>query len=295
MDVYMFIFEILIFSAAVILIYLYWNTYSFIPSNLGPGGERRMLGPGGERRMLGPGGERRKGEEGFADLGGSGSGSGNSQPTQNISMCPGISKSFVGKNGDNLCCEGNPAGTECEGKVICTLSSTNSKTNPSCAAYLFELYRKKGVEFCPKSIPNYFIDAKGRAFCTASRINNQLNGPQEASALKCSIGGKGMSDPESCEVRLALDKMPCPSPGCKKSAFSYRGGGTVILYVNFSDAAQIQHMCYDRASVIRGWRDTFGEEWKSKVSINPDRNIMFCDVAKKYYIDKTIQKKDVDI
>ena len=292
MDVYMFIFEILIFSAAVILIYLYWNTYSSIPSNLGPGGEQRMLGPGGERRILGPGGERRK--EGFADL--AGSGSGNSQPTQNISMCPGISKSFVGKNGDNLCCEGNAAGTECEGKVICTLSSTNSKTNPSCAAYLSELYRKKGVEFCPKNIPNYFIDAKGRAFCTASRINNQLNAPQQPTALKCSIGGKGMGDSESCEVQLALDKMPCPSPGCQKGALRSQPGKPVLLYANFNDAAGIQHICYDTASVIRRWRNIFGEEWKSKVShINPDRNIMFCDVAKKYYIDKTIQKKDVDI
>lgn len=276
----MFIFEILIFAAAVIIVYLYWNTYSFAQPVLGPGGEKKLLGPGGEKK------------EGFADLAGSSS----AGPIQNISMCPGISKSYVGKNGDNLCCEGNPAGTECEGKVICTLSSTSSKENPSCAAYLINLYKKKGLEFCPKTIPNYFINPRGKAFCTASQLNNQLNGPQQTTAIKCSIGGKGMTDSESCEVRLAIDKMSCPSAGCQKGAFAPQQGKPVVLYANFNDSAQIQHMCYDTNSVISFWRSIFGEEWKSKTShINPDRNIMFCDVAKRYFIDKTIQKKDIDI
>jgi len=276
MDLYMFIFEILVFSAAVIVIYLYWNT-------------SLEETPIVEKK------------EGFSDVKSSKSrsssrSSSSNEIIQNISMCPGISKSYVGKNGDSLCCEGNPAGTDCEGKIICTLSSTNSKEHQSCAAYLVDLYRKKGIEFCPRSMPNYFLDPRGKAFCTTSQINNQLNGPQDASALKCNIGENGMSDPQSCEVRLALDKMPCPSPGCQKDAFLPYRGKSVILYANFRDSGQIQHFCYDTNSLISFWRSIFGEEWKSRIShINPDRNIMFCDVAKRYFVDKTIQKKDIDI
>ena len=277
MDLYMFIFEILVFSAAFIVIYLYWNTYPTAPVELTVAEKK----------------------EGFSDVKSrqARSSSSHSDNTiQNISMCPGISKSYVGKNGDSLCCEGNPAGTECEGKIICTLSSTNSKEHQSCAAYLVDLYKKKGWELCPRSIPNYFLDPRGKAFCTKSQLNNQLNGPQEASALKCNIGGNGMMDPQSCEVRLALDKMPCPSPGCQKDAFLVQQGTPVIMYANFKDSAQIQHFCYDTNSLISFWRSIFGDEWKSRTShINPDRNIMFCDIAKRYFVDKTIQKKDIDI
>lgn len=264
MDFYMVAFEILIFTAAIVVIYLYWNSAVDISQS-------------SEKPS--------KTKEGFT-----------ATELSNISMCPLQTKAYVAKNGDNLCCEGNPNGTDCEGKVACTLSSMNSKEYPSCYKYLSDYYARKSRDVCPRSYPNYYEDDKGRGFCTSSPLNAQLSaGP---SAPRCSVGGKGLLDPESCEVRLALDKMQCPSAGCSKSAFAPRNDKAypVILQANFTDSMRITRNCYDKNSVINFWRSIFGEEWKSRTSfINPDRNIMFCDVAKKYFIDKTLQKKDIDV
>lgn len=256
----MIIFDVLIFSAAIVVIYLYWSTSSndSIQTTVKEKFEGSII--------------------------------------QNISMCPGQSKAFVGKNGDNLCCDGNPNGTDCEGKVICTLSSVNSKENPSCFVYLKDLYEKKGRTLCPRRIPNYYEDDNGRGFCTISRLNSQLNGPSERNAEKCTVGGKGMVDPTSCEVQIALDKMTCPSRGCKKTVFSPQKNKPLVFQAHFTDSGNITRSCYDTNSVVNFWRSTLGDDWSSKTSyINPDRNIMFCSVAKKYFIDKTLTKKDVDI
>ena len=256
----MMIFEVLIFAAAIVVVYLYWNT----PSN-------DIINTPVKETFQG-------------------------YMVQNISMCPGQSKAFVGKNGDNLCCDGNPNGTDCEGKTICTLSSVNSKENPSCFVYLRDLYEKKGRSQCPRTIPNYYEDDNGRGFCTVANLNSQLNGPSERNAEKCTVGGKGMSDPTSCEVQVALDKMPCPSRGCSKSAILPQKNKPVVFQAHFRDSGNITRSCYDTNSVVNFWRSTLGDEWSSKTShINPDRNIMFCSVAKKYFIDKTLTKKDIDI
>ena len=214
----------------------------------------------------------------------------------NISMCPSQSRSFVGKNGDDLCCDGNPAGTSCEGKIICTLSSTSGKDHPSCAEYLEEYYRKKGREVCIRSLPNYYEDVNGKGFCTNSRLNLELNGPTNKNADKCSVGDRNMTNPESCDVKRALERMPCPSRNCKKIALEEGRGLPVIFQATFRDSSNITRSCYDTNSVQNFWHTIFGEEWKSKTShINPDRNIIFCEVAKKYYVDKSIDKSQVDL
>ena len=260
MDLYMIIFEVLVFAAAIVVVYLYWNSSStdIVQEPVKEKFQGSMI--------------------------------------QNISMCPAQSKAFVGKNGDNLCCDGNPNGTDCEGKTICTLSSVNSKENPSCFVYLRDLYEKKGRTQCPRTMPNYYEDDNGKGFCTVANLNSQLNGPSERNAEKCTVGGKGMVDPTSCEVRVALDKMPCPSRNCKKTAFSPQRNKPVVFQAHFTDSGNITRSCYDTNSVVNFWRSTLGDEWSSKTSyINPDRNIMFCSVAKKYFIDKTLTKKDIDI
>jgi hypothetical protein len=268
----MVLFDVLIFSAAFIIIYLYWNTPSELP--------------------IQETSARPKKSEGFTDKSVTAT-----HTISNISMCPGMSKSFVAKNGDNHCCEGNPAGTDCEGITICTLSSTdkNNQKYPSCVKYLQDYYARKGLTVCPRSLPNYFEDDSGRRFCTNSRLNSSMNGPYSSSAEKCTVGGKGYMDTNSCEVRVALDRMPCPSPGCTKQPLNTRNE-SVILMAHFNDLSGIKHTCYDKESLFRLWENIYGPDWKAKTShINPDRNILFCDVAKKYYIDKTLSKNQIDV
>ena len=267
-DIYMIIFETLVLTAAFVVIYLYWNTSFELPGS-GINSKTDMSGS----------------KEAFVDLGSGG--------IANISMCPGSSKSYTAKNGDTLCCEGNPAGTDCEGKTICTLSSTGSRTHPSCAEYLKSYYATKAKQVCPRSLPNYYEDESGGAFCTNGALNQELNAPSNRSAEKCSVGNGDMKDRNSCEVRVALDKMPCPAPGCNKSVMG--GGKEPVQFVAvFNDSTRIPRVCYDRNSMYNYLRVVNGPDWKSKWShLDFDNNIMFCDVAKKYYIDKTLPKNKV--
>jgi hypothetical protein len=59
-------------------------------------------------------------------------------------------------------------------------------------------------------------------------LNKELNGPNDLSAVKCTISAGKMKDPNSCEVQVALDKMPCPSRGCKKVANSFDTNHPVV-------------------------------------------------------------------
>jgi hypothetical protein len=268
-DIYMIIFETLVLTAAFIVVYLYWNTSFELP--------------GTDTNSK----QDSKSKEGFIDLGNSG--------IANISMCPGTSKSYTAKNGDTLCCEGNPAGTDCEGKTICTLSSTGSRTHPSCAEYLKSYYAAKGKQVCPRSLPQYYEDENSRAFCTNGLLNQELNAPANKAAEQCSIGGGGMKDPKSCEVRVALDRMQCPAPGCQKFAQAF-GNEPVVLMANFRDSSLMTHTCYDKDSLFHLWRDILGPDWRAKLShIDFEHNINFCDVAKKYYIDKTLSRNKIQV
>lgn len=265
-DMYMIVFETIVFSAAFIVIYLYWNTSFALPFSLSPP----------------------RSEEGFLDTG-------VQETVANITMCPGISKSYTAKNGDTLCCEGNPAGTDCEGKTLCTLSSTGTKQHPSCAEYLKASYAQKAKNVCPRSLPSYYEDDTGRSFCTNGTLNQELNAPNKTSAERCSIGQGGMNDPNSCEARVALDRMECPKSGCKKVAQAF-GKEPVTLMATFRDSSGITRTCYDKDSLMNVWRETLGPDWRAKRSnIDFDANIMFCDVAKKYYIDKTLSRSKIQI
>jgi len=340
----MLIFEVLIFAAAIVVVYLYWS--SAIDISQAP--VDSYIAKTAETQTS----ATTKTKEGFVDA------DDTNINLPNISMCPNTSKAYVAKNGDNLCCDGNPNGTGCEGKTICTISASTNNKIPSCAAYLLNLYKKKSINFCPKELPNYYEDnsitsssedcigypspdrsirlfskedctikldgnwyssgecmrkeggsfswdmrnknttclGKKGAFCTRSPLNSALNGPANTNAERCTVGAGGIFDNNSCEVRLALNKMKCPSPDCSKDALKFTENNPVVLTVHFKDSSGISRTCYDTTSMIQYWQNLYGGEWKSKTShINPDRNIMFCNVAKKYYIDKTVQKKDIDI
>lgn len=273
MNIYMVLFDILIFAATFTVLYLYWNTPTNIPLDLTTTESSLPIHK----------------DEGFTTQ------STLSDTLYNITMCPGVTKSYVAKNGDNLCCDGNPAGTECEGVTVCTLSNINTaKKIPSCASYLRKYYNQKALQLCPKDLPQYYEDSAGIGFCTNDRINKEMNAPHSTTASKCSVKATD-SDPTSCKVLRALDVMHCPSPGCIKQAVALARGAPLVLQANFIDASKVSHACYDKASYFRYWEAILGPDWKSKVDINPDTNIMFCDVAKAYYIDKTLTKKNVSI
>lgn len=340
LDYYMVLFEILIFAVAMVVIYIWWRNLSDMYI------EDSTISKNNKENF----------KEGFNDI------------LSNLKMCPLTSKSYISKAGDTLCCEGNINGVDCEGKTICTLSSTNSTTTPSCSKYLQDYYTRKGNEVCPKSMSTYFVSGN-IDFCTKGPRNSSMDGPLQPTQETCKVKGD-FSDKTSCEVVKALEMFKCPSgttvgkisenvpevcgtlgkaspgatsanPGiriytkdecdrlggnffkgeclrknggsysaicrglnipssttitCEKHAIQYGGKTPVLLVSNFNDVQGMPHSCYEDNSIFRYLEAVGGVDWKSKYSwLNPDRNILFCSVAKKYFVDKTMGKDDIDI
>jgi len=264
MDIYMLIFDVLIISATIVVLYLWWKSTLDITLDAEPKVPTTT-------------------KEGFTGT-----------PTiKNISMCPLSSKSYIAKTGDTLCCDGNVNGMECEGKTICTLSSLNSKDHEACSTFMKSYYAKKSKELCPKSLYSYY-ENEGIGFCTNGELAATMDMPLFQTQRKCKVIG-GYTDPNSCEIELELEKFACPSPKCQKTALS-TGGYPVLLTSSFKDAMGMHHSCYEDKSVFRYLAAIGGPDWKARFSwLNPDRNILFCGVAKKYFIDKTLQKNQIDI
>jgi len=258
----MVIFDILVFSATIVVLYLWWTSTLDITLDSVPPVVK----------------------EGFTTATGT---------VNNISMCPLSSKSYIDKTGDTLCCDGNVNGMECEGKTICTMSSLNSKDNEACSTYLANYYARKGKEMCPSQLPSYY-ENKDISFCTNGALSPTMDAPMFQTQRKCKVAG-GYTDPISCEIELELEKFVCPSANCQKSALP-TWGNPVLLTANFKDLMGMPHSCYEDKSVFRYLAAIAGPDWKARYSwLNPDRNILFCNVAKKYFIDKTLQKNQIDI
>uniref|UniRef100_A0A6C0IBX7 Uncharacterized protein n=1 Tax=viral metagenome TaxID=1070528 RepID=A0A6C0IBX7_9ZZZZ len=260
MDIYMLIFDVLVFSATIVVLYLWWNSTLDIALDSVPPVVK----------------------EGFTTANGT---------VNNISMCPLSSKSYIDKTGDTLCCDGNVNGIECEGKTICTMSSLNSKDYEACSTYLASYYARKGKELCPSHLSSYY-ENKGVSFCTNGSLAPTMDAPMSHTQRKCKVAG-GYTDATSCEIELELEKFVCPSPQCQKTALP---GNPVLLSASFKDLMGIYHSCYEDKSIFRYLAAIFGPDWKAKSSwLNPDRNVIFCSIAKKYFIDKTLQKNQIDI
>ena len=257
----MVIFDILVFSATIVVLYLWWTSTLDITLDSVP-----------------------PVKEGFTTTTGT---------VNNISMCPLSSKSYVDKTGNTLCCDGNVNGMECEGDTICTMSSLNSKDHEACSTYLANYYARKGKELCPSQLPSYYENA-GKGFCTNGSLAPTMDAPMFQTQRKCKVAG-GYTDPISCEIELELEKFACISANCQKSALP-TGGNPVLLTASFTDSMGMHHSCYEEQSVFRYLAAIGGPDWKARFSwLNPDRNILFCNVAKKYFIDKTLQKNQIDI
>jgi hypothetical protein len=61
--------------------------------------------------------------------------------------------------------------------------------------------------------------------------------------------------------------------------------------VNFTDTEGVPHMAYSRKSLIRYFNHHWGNDWQER--FNLDKRIWNADVAKKYFIDKTLSDADI--
>ena len=114
-------------------------------------------------------------------------------------VCPSGTTSFVNKEGETLCCNGDTVDSECIGTLVCTLSPKNKSGLPTCTNYAINQAAVIGAALCPNTMPHYFAstDSKIRG-CSQSLPSPDGTMPQDPTQPQCSL----YSTPALDQVKL---------------------------------------------------------------------------------------------
>ncbi len=210
-----------------------------------------------------------------------------------LTFCPNGWKPFFSKRGDTDCCDGDVAGNTCSGKPMCSFS-TNSDL-PACKDVLKQEYAKKAAQLCPSGM-TYYNGSNGSG-CTSGSLNSSMTAPATTSQPHCIIYDtkeQDISSAASCFNQKRLSDVKCFGKDCKASIEEIPGSPVALIKISFTDYTGIRHTCYTKDSYIDYLTATKPELLKSG-KFNPDKNIKIADVAKAYYIDKTLDKSQVEL
>ena len=178
----------------------------------------------------------------------------------------------------------------------CILNGKGTATMPNCVDYILKYYEKQGMEFCSPSMASYFENnANKTKGCTRGELNETLTGPRFPTQPKCIIysdDDDNQYSMDSCLNQKELEEYPCFGNNCTKQLVQYKAKSPLLLAVNFSDSQGMPHTAYSKKSYVR-YLNAVWPEWTQH--INMERTIWNADVAKKFFIDKTISKDDIDL
>ena len=209
-----------------------------------------------------------------------------------LQSCPTEYKSFTDSDGSTLCCNGTIVANECNGDKQCTLTGPGTATIPNCTHFLQDTYKKKG-EQCPSSMPSYYEHLKEKG-CTAGGLNKTMDGPGTTGQPVCKIYNTlddNINKRNSCYNQKEMDNFPCFGTHCTKSLTQNKENTPVLITIAFTDSNGIMHTTHTRDSMKR-FLDMTQPNWKDK-GMNLNKNISIAEVAKAYYIDRTMQQDEI--
>jgi hypothetical protein len=131
--------------------------------------------------------------------------------------------------------------------------------------------------------------------CPRGELNETLTGPRFPTQPQCIIypnDDDNQYSINSCLNQKELEEYPCFGNNCTKQLVKYKDKSPLLLVINFSDSQGMPHSAYSKKSFVR-YLNAVWPEWQKHINI--DRTIWNADVAKKFFIDKTISKDDIDI
>ena len=209
-----------------------------------------------------------------------------------LRACPKGYKSLT-SNGNNLCCNGDMVGNKCISSDQCTLSGEGTSDIPSCVSLIVKQYAEKGKEVGPSSMKNYYesADTKG---CTNGSLSETLSGPATETQPKCIIYSTeelNNDSIDSCSNLKQLDDFQCFGKDCTKKLSKPNPKFPVRLSVEFTDNTGMHHAAYTRASMER-FLIASNPLWKDQ-GIDLAKSISIAEVAKAFYIDKTLSASDI--
>lgn len=230
-------------------------------------------------------------QEGFVD----GAPSASSTDPIALSACPSDMKTFYLADGRTACCNGPVVGSRCTGTVQCTMTGEGTKDLPSCANLLQQDYASKSKSVCPPSMPAYFEKTSTKKKgCTSGGLNTEMNLPATTTQPTCWIYPsleENLEKTDSCELQRQLEEAPCFGSQCTKRILST--GSAPLVAIHFVDKLGMYRTAYTRKSLEYYLQQT-RPSWRDE-GLDLDKNVMVAEVAKAYYVDRTLSEKDVQI
>jgi len=138
-----------------------------------------------------------------------------------IYACPNGSTTYITKNGDTNCCNGDVVDGKCTGNNLCSLSPNNELRLSACSQLAEQQQVAVGIAKCPNAIPNYFKKSDGSLEgCSVSQITPNGQMPLDPTKLQCILYATNELDKiklDSCynyslnQTALA-NAANCPAP-----------------------------------------------------------------------------------
>lgn len=212
-----------------------------------------------------------------------------------LTGCPAGYKSFYNTDGNIICCDGDVLANKCLGDNQCTLNGKGTPDLPNCVQSILKIYGEKGKAQCPASMPQYFEGgAKGEKGCTAGRLNDTLSAPQFSNQPICKIYDSlntNISSKDSCYNQKQLDAVPCFGNNCTKEITQPIATAPPLVAIGFTDTSGMHRIAYTRAS-METFLDVSNPSWRNQ-GIDLSKNINVAEVAKAYYVDRTMDQSAV--
>jgi hypothetical protein len=210
-----------------------------------------------------------------------------------MSSCPTSFKSYYDNNGNIMCCNGDVIANRCISDIKCSLTSI---TNPdSCIKILLDEYKQKANKFCPQtSMPNYYEKGNEKG-CTNGLLNSSMDGPSNSSQPKCKIysdENSNLTSLDSCFNQKRLDDTICFGSNCSKNLVNSGANLPILIGVSFNDNNGLPHMAFTRDS-YEDYLNVINPNWREQ-GIDLSKNLSIAEVAKAYYIDRTLQQSDIN-
>jgi hypothetical protein len=229
--------------------------------------------------------ETKEGAEGFEDA-------------ITLTACPMDMKTFYLSDGRTACCGGSVVGSRCTGNVQCTMTGDGTADLPNCGQLLKKELDEKSKTHCPSSMPSYFEDKSTKQKgCTAGALNSERTKPFKETQPKCTVYPtmeENLRKRDSCHFHKEMDDFPCFGSGCSKAIFSDKEGHMPpLVMIHFVDKSGMYRTAYTRKS-LENYLNLSKPKWKDD-GIDLDKNILVAEVAKAFYVDRSISQKDVQI
>jgi hypothetical protein len=212
-----------------------------------------------------------------------------------LKSCPSGYKSYYDSDGNTNCCFGQIVANRCMSDNQCTLNGKGTNELPNCVNLLQTLFENKSNEYCTSSLPNYFEDRdKNIKGCTSGQLNEIMTGPKNSNQPKCFIYSSSQENNisvDSCLNQKKLDSVECFGNNCTKQLTQANKSLPPLVAVAFTDSLGMHRVSYTRES-MENFLNISNPNWRNQ-GIDLSKNINIAEVAKAFYIDKTIDQSEI--